>query len=496
MAAVILADDPEDQQIVLADDPKTPEESVDLPDPENVDIDVVKNLPTTLQFMFWDTQIPISKEVSAAMVGMGDMMLDTYHGVKQILGFDEESMRQDQKYMNDLYESDVGGYAIGGAVAGALAEPIGFLIPAGKAGSVGKAFVRGAGIGAGFGATGYVDEEKGQTRLGNTLIGAGLGGTISGGIRTVGLKTDARKFRKANDVINDVETLWAEKIVDGIDPNDISAQIRKELPEVTDALQKSTQITGRFPNLVTDPNEAADVIRSQKTFTKQNDLSLVMDKVAGIMSTRVRNISEPIFGRLRQYDRNVKQKTHDILDESYNFLNGLKGFNSKNKAVVDRALANGDFGTVRGILKDSGGDQLVTEFNKVINRVDDLGDQLLQSGRITNKLDNYFPRYVKDKDGLFNAIGLTEKSKVEKALADAIKKNGTLTPLQESDIINKALRGYPLKGSKPGFAKRRGILRLDEDLMQYYATPEESLHTYIRNAITDLEKTKFFGKDV
>jgi len=31
--------------------------------------------------------------------------------------------------------------------------------------------------------------------------------------------------------------------------------------------------------------------------------------------------------------------------------------------------------------------------------------------------------------------------------------------------------------------------------MKYYASPEESLHTYVRNMVTDVEKYKFFGKE-
>ena len=128
------------------------------------DPDVIKNLPDTLQFAIWDTGIKIPKELSAGLVGAGHMMTDIYRGVKQMLGIDEAQMKADQEAMDRLYaDPKVGGYAIGGAVVGALAEPAGFLIPAGKAKSlvsagkigtkqavkeIGKAAAKGAAVGA------------------------------------------------------------------------------------------------------------------------------------------------------------------------------------------------------------------------------------------------------------------------------------------------------------------------------------------------------------
>lgn len=488
------------------DEPKAVDEWEDAPDEskwsdvthveESMDKDVVDNLPDSLKFAVWDTGLEIPKELSAGLVGAGDMMLDTYHGVKQMLGMDLESMKKDQAIMNDLYDSDVGGYAVGGAVVGALAEPIGFLIPAGKTASLGKAVAKGAGIGAGFAAAGYVDEERGQTRLGNIAIGATLGGAISGTISAVSRKIATKKVIKANQVVDDFEYQWAKKVSDGVDPMTVKKELLLENPGIVSELKDATEKIGRRPHLSMGADEASDIVTYKTSLIKQNDLSLNMDKIAGIMSTRVRNISEPIFGRLREYDRGVMQKTHDLLNESHSFLKGYNKISGKDRSIIDKALLNGDIDTVKPILQRHGGDELLAEYKKITGMLDGLGDELYESGRISSKLDNYFPRYVKDKEGLFAAIGKVEKSRAEEQLAKARSKFGELTPLQESDIINKAIRGYPIKEGKAGFTQRRGIETVDDKLLGFYASPEESLHTYIRNAVTDLEKSKFFGKDI
>lgn len=463
---------------------------------KGVDTDVVNNLPETLQVGFWNTQIPVSEEVSAGLVGAGDMMLDTYHGVKQMLGMDEESMKQEQDAMNRLYESDVGGYAMTGAVVGALAEPIGALIPMGKSKTIGKAIAKGATIGAGFGGAGYVDEEAGQTRLKNTAMGATIGGILTGAVKTGSKVLGKRRITKAHNNINEIEKRWADKVVDGIPVKEIRNQLLEEIPNELKSLKASTAVTGRKPKLSMGVDEAHEVSKYYSNFTKQNNVSLGFDKALGIVSTRIKNISKPIFGSVRKYDRNVMQRTHDLLTDSHPFLDGYNKIGGNEKKIIDKALLNGDIDIVESILRKNGGEPLVKSYQKVASMLNNLGDELQQSGRITGKIENYFPRYVKDKDGLFNAIGKIEKTRIEKALEDAYAKHGKLTKLQESEIINKHMRGQQLKASRAGFSKRRGIERLDDRLMEFYSTPEESLHSYLRNAVTDLEKTRFFGKDV
>ena len=433
---------------------------------KGIDTEVVNNLPDTLQVAFWDTQIPIPEEVSAGLVGAGDMMIDTLHGVKQILGIDEESMKQEQAHMDDLYESSLGGYAIGGAVVGALSEPMGFLIPAGKAGSVGKAFVKGATIGAGYAGLGYVNEEKDQTRLGNMAVGAVAGGVISGGIRKIGKSFEAKKLARAHETISNVERRWAEKIVQGVEPKQIRPQLQEEMAMDIKTLGNATKLTGKKVRLAMNKNEAAEVVRHYSSTVKQNSVSKWADEMFGAVSTRLRNLSEPVIGRVRVHDRNVMQKTHNLLQETHPFLKIYSKVKGSERIEIDTAFLSGDVPMVRRIIQRHGGDDAIREYDRTRKVLSNLGDELQQSGRISGKLPNYFPRYIKDKAGLFEAIGKKERSRAEEALREARKKLGDLSALQESDIINKAIRGYPVKEGKPSFAKRRGIERVTKELLK------------------------------
>ncbi len=120
----------------------------------------------------------------AMLVGIGEGLTSTYRGVKQLLGVDEDEMRGDAAAIRALRaEHPVATTA--GSVIGNVADPVN-LVPMGKAASVAGMAGRGAVGGAAAGGLGYVDEEAGQTRLGNTALGTGFGaaagGVIAGGI--------------------------------------------------------------------------------------------------------------------------------------------------------------------------------------------------------------------------------------------------------------------------------------------------------------------------
>jgi len=433
----------------------------------------------------------IAPGAAAFAAGMSHMMTDIARGIKQMIGMDEEKLKADQAIMNNLYEDeDLGAYAFAGAITGALAEPVGFLIPGGKAKTLAGAAAKGAAVGGGFGFFGYVDEEKDQSRIGNAAIGATAGGILNTGIQ--GWKV--RRTRKATKFLQDVEHKWDQGMAAGRAPEELTKQLQEEIPKLSAKLKDAAAATeGRTLRLSATKDEAIAGLQGQELY-KPNDLAAFGDTVGGIVSTRVGNHSQAVKGRLREYDHGVMQRTHDSLKEADGFLQSISKIKGETKGQLDRALDNGDFDIVESLLTKQGGDAL-NEWQKVRNMLDEFGDELVDADRIKEKLTNYFPRYVKDVDGLVDRLGHKHGSLIEKALAKAATKKGDdLTPFEQAEVIDKVMRGWKPEAYKPGLAKARTIHRVDEHLQEFYAPPEEALHTYIRNAVTDLEKLKFFGK--
>jgi len=95
---------------------------------------------------------------------------DTWRGVKQLLGTDEEQMAADQRRLNTyLQNEEYGGSMMAAYTAGLFGDPIGWFIPGMKAKNIASAAKAGAIAGGLSAPLGYVDEEEGMTRL-NILL--------------------------------------------------------------------------------------------------------------------------------------------------------------------------------------------------------------------------------------------------------------------------------------------------------------------------------------
>lgn len=113
----------------------------------------------------------------AGVMGVGD----TYRGVKQINGLDIKDMKEsDQKLRAIFANPEYGSEAKAAWIGGMVLDPAGWMIPLGKARTVGKLALYGAASGALSGLLGYVDSEddEWQQRLINAGIGAGAGAVL------------------------------------------------------------------------------------------------------------------------------------------------------------------------------------------------------------------------------------------------------------------------------------------------------------------------------
>ena len=148
---------------------------------------------------------------------------DTYRGVKQIIGFDEEQMEQEQKLLNKLMEHPEWGGAVKATWFGSMIlDPAGWLIPGVKAIQAGRMAVRagrlvwhGSKWGAIAGGAGYVDKES-SDRLTNAAMGLGAGAVLAPalgiGVRPlVKLATRGKKGETVSDFTN---TKTAKQLTD------------------------------------------------------------------------------------------------------------------------------------------------------------------------------------------------------------------------------------------------------------------------------------------
>lgn len=217
----------------------------------------------------------------------------------------------------------------------------------------------------------------------------------------------------------------------------------------------------------------------------------------GASSTAILNRSKAVHKRVLTVERRILSHTHEYLENVGPFLVRFSKLPKEGSDILARALMTGRSDVINKILAAFGDQELIASYGKVRSTLDSLGDQLINLKRFSRGNIEYFPRVVTDKEGLFKAIGKVEADGIQGVLDQAnmesVRKNGRpLSELEESALINQLLF-VDKRSVQPGFTKNRGIEEITPELQQYYATPAESLHSYIRAAVQDIEAAKFFG---
>ena len=378
-----------------------------------------------------------------------------------------------------------------GAIAKAVIDPIN-LVPA--ASTLKGGVMLGTAI-AGFGSVldDVVSSESGEIDVTKGLISAGAGFVLSG-VLLGGVKVIAD--RGAKKLVRNAQIEIDKGIRAGMNPYDPEA-ILKEAGMDTAAVGAAQKRLNVKVNI--SPQKVAD---RQLEETIVNDSAVgrftnsKVDKMLGVLSTRIKAISEPVFGRLRKFELDTNLRTQQVMQDAEGFVRGLSQLPESQRSTVARLLYNEDFDAARELM----GRGLADEFDmSILPMLSKLGDDLLESGHSFQKIDNYFPRLVKDLKGLQESLGVEQKGMIGKAQRQyaAQKKISVdmITDKENAEIIDKLVRGYSFapKDGKPAFVRNRK-LTLSDDQMQYYASPEESLSIYLRRAVNDLEKRKFLGK--
>lgn len=226
-----------------------------------------------------------------------------------------------------------------------------------------------------------------------------------------------------------------------------------------------------------------------------------LDYILGTLHTRIATISQPIATKLREFEFNSKTMTAQLYDESAPLVQGMLKIEGQVKNDLSMALLNRRFDIAENILKKEAPD-LIPELRKVSAKIDSVKKDLIKAGYdLEDAPSGYWPRLVKDYEGLMQRLDSTPRNQVRQALQDQANKEKVsidqLDPLTRSAVINNVLT-TPIQGKvaikASSYGKGRVIKDVTDDLLPFYATPEESLEFFYRSASHNIAKAKFFGK--
>ena len=472
----------------------------------------------------------------------------SYRGIKQMLDIDTEEEKADQRLVNALYsDPEYGGETTAGAVVGAVIEPLGILVPGGKAKSVVSMAKQGAALGFVFGGVGYVDEENGQTRIGNAATGTVVGGTVGaalGKLLTRKTHVPTGNAKKDLEVISNLEDEVARLIRSGTTEEDAVKILKKNAPELVKDAGEAITRTGKKPDfmstardyeLVKVEREGGKPIDTISTLNRGSFFNSV-DKYVGIVSTRVKNISKPWLGRFRQFEANIKMRPeklkgkYSLFSDNFRSRTGRKMqskstiFTDEQELDINHMLLNGKLKEAREYIEAARGKDVAKSFDDGLKIIDELGDELLEYKIIPKKRNNYWPRIVdiNKADDLFKAM---EETAAKRAAAAGKKREPKTPKTIEFDMRKgweehikdiedkaaqkgkkvsevdraKAFQSYIMRDpgdlKTVGYAKARKIPEVPKEWVKFYNSPSYAIDNYIHRSIKDVETAKVFGKE-
>lgn len=228
-----------------------------------------------------------------------------------------------------------------------------------------------------------------------------------------------------------------------------------------------------------------------------------VDKILGVLSTRIRNIDEDLFFGLRKFEKNSHVKTASKLKKVNPFVEGMKKIPSASRQGVNQALLNGNFEVAEEAFK-----QFAPEFvgsTKAVKEVLESSKiELQNAGFKFEGIDQYFPRAVDDLDAFSKTTkGEGLKGNIQFAQDSLRAKKGRELTIEERDnITEKVLNGLVYnkaqntwtRPKKQSFQQQRTVDEVTSDMVDLYVNPTESLVRYIQRSTNAVERAKFFGK--
>lgn len=246
---------------------------------------------------------------------------------------------------------------------------------------------------------------------------------------------------------------------------------------------------------------AEDIIKAphapeapSKFFQRQNPVG-IFGRLIEPISGRLRRISPGVMFEGRRFVNDLNVNRKNDIDISRPFLDGFKDLSKEDSSALDIALKNSDVNTARGILSANG---LTEEFQQVRDMLDLKFKEIKATGIEVGFIEDYFPRQIKDLEGLREFLGKTNVDDILQTQIDKaqLKKGSELTQEERADIANKVLQGIRRRKSRPGNLKERDIKAVDEAINKFYAPPQEALSNYINRVNEFLGIKRFFGKSL
>jgi hypothetical protein len=231
--------------------------------------------------------------------------------------------------------------------------------------------------------------------------------------------------------------------------------------------------------------------------TTAQKVGKAFDNALGNISTRLREKFAPVFQELRRFESKVQEDANRRIRESKPFFDAVGKLSPEMRSQLSGHLFSGDFDEAYKLMTP----EMRKDFGVIRQELYKMHKELKAVGIDIPYIENYFPRRVKDLDGLRAYLGRQHQSEIDRVITEYRDKNDIKPSEQldsqiEADLINKVVRNIQRKRMiKAGPTARRTVdKKFNDELLSFYEEPSESLTKYYQKMTEDYYKSKFFGK--
>lgn len=214
------------------------------------------------------------------------------------------------------------------------------------------------------------------------------------------------------------------------------------------------------------------------------------------VSTRLGKIDQGLKHAVRKFVFNVGLHGQTDNKNVKPFIEKVSNeFSVEDYRILDLALKNSDVEKISELTQKY---RVEKEYQAARTTLDNLHDEAEKSGIEIGFIENYFPRKVK-KDRVAEYLAFLQGQKEWSLIKIALQEedpDGTYTPEERVEFVNKWLRGYKnnkLKQARPSFAQTRSVSYITPEMNDFYEDSMPVLINYIASMRHGIESRKLFG---
>ncbi len=371
---------------------------------------------------------------------------------------------------------------------------------------IGQTYKAMSAIGGSIAATDYAFKSLAETgevdliELGAVgVAGAVLTPALAYGLRTAGkavssmVKAGAEKH--ADTIVTKMESEVTKRIADGMPPEVAIADTAEKLGIKMSDVQAAMATSKKGVFIPKTQEAAQDILSNAETITPRSfKPGTWLDDFIQPISTRIKNISEPVFGRLMQYEYKIRSDAHKMLMEAKPVFKAVKKLDPELRAAAHKYWQQNNIPMLKQVLqKHPDAVQALDSMQSTLGKLHK--QQREHAFEDLGFIEDYLPRYVADYKSLAGKMGKDVPASIEKSISMAQERTGRpLSEAEKMDIYNTHIRGFPQQEVPHGLSRKRQVWAIPDDWLNHYMDMESAYTRYVHKAVQNIEKGKLFGK--